>query len=344
MMRLASSPEVLERFAESVKRYGIRAGYEVLAEAGTTSDFPILLSHEVGKVLQAAYKAVPDKWQMFTRQVDVPDFKEQKVIRLSEADDLLPVAEMGEYQDSTLSETSEGYKVAKYGREFGVSWEAIVNDDLNAITRQPERFGRAAARLINSMVFGILQNGHTSAVTMSDGKPLFHADHNNLISDALSETGFENALTKLRRQTDDKGKPIDISGRLYLIVPPELEFTARKIVESAASTLANGNAGIINPARGAAEIIVSPWLTDPNDWYLVADPADVDGIYVAFLRAVGRQPQLFVQESGWRFVNGGTPDITQGVGLTGDFIKYRVRHVVGVKAVDWRFAVKAQVA
>jgi hypothetical protein len=176
---------------------------------------------------------------------------------------------------------------------------------------------------------------------MSDGKALFHDDHNNLITNALDETGLENALVKLRTQTDDRGNPISLRPR-YIMVPPQLEIPAKKLVQSTTAISATAQ-GVFNPFQGIAEVIVCDWLTDTNDWYLLADPADVDGIYVAFLRLVGRTPQLFTQDSGWRFVGGGVPDITQGVGQTSDAIKYRVRHVVGVKAIDWRFAVKAQV-
>lgn len=337
-MKLLSDTITLEHFAEAVTNYGLRRGYEVLAEAGTTSDFPILLSNEMNKVLQGAYKSVPDEWQRFTRQVDVADFKEQKVIKLTEADDLLPLAEMEEYQDSTLAESQEGYKVAKYGREFSVSWETIVNDDLNGITRQPERFGRAAGRLVNKLIYNLLETNPT----MSDSKALFHVDHGNLITDALSETGLQNALIKLRTQKDDRNNPISLRPR-YILVPPHQEVIAKKLVQSTTALSATAQ-GVVNPFQGIAEVIVCDWLTDTNDWYLLADPADVDGIYVAFLRMIGRTPQLFVQESGWRFVGGGVPDITQGVGQTADAIKYRVRHVVGVKAIDWRFAVKAQVS
>lgn len=342
--KLRSAAETLLRFAEAVERRGLRAGYEVLAEAETTSDFPILLSNEIGKVLQQAYRAVPDEWQRVTQQVDVPDFKERKAVRISEAEDLLPIAEMGEYIDSTLSESAEGYRVGKFGREFGVSWETIVNDDLRAIIRQPERFGRAAAALVNALTWSILANGHDETlVPMYDGKALFSADHGNLIDDALSETGMQAALAAIRRQTDDKGRPITFPGRFTLVVPVELQFPARKILESVASTISAGNSGIINPAQGVADLILVPWLTDANDWYLIASPADIDTIYVAFLSIVGRSPQLFIQEPGWRFVGGGVPDVRQGVGQTSDVAKYRVRHVVGVKPIDWRGMVKSQV-
>lgn len=57
--------------------------------------------------------------------------------------------------------------------KFSPSPAAIINDDLNALTDVPAKMGRAAKATIGDLVYAILLDNPK----LSDGKPLFHADH-----------------------------------------------------------------------------------------------------------------------------------------------------------------------
>jgi hypothetical protein len=98
----------------------------------------------------------------------------------------------------------------------------------------------------------------------------------NLRTAALSEASLELAMTQLKQMTDDRGFPIFQQG-MTLIVPQELEFTAEKILGTDRAVGNNGagtNMHQLNDinvmARAGLSIIVSPYLTDANDWFLQA--------------------------------------------------------------------------
>lgn len=324
------------RLMEAIEMQSIKRVYEVLVEAASTSDFPYLLAQTLGKVLQRAYQAVPDQWRSIVNIATLPDFKEKTILRVSEADDLVEImGEPGEYKDSTLEESKETYQLSIYGRTFSVTYKTIINDDMDAIRKQPDRFGKAAARLLNQLVFGIL----SANPNMGDGKALFHADHGNLGNAALAEASLTAAITAMRNQTDDKGNKIVVQPK-YLAVPNELEWTARKLLQSAqVPGTANNDANVLRDV--GLSPIICPWLTDPNDWYLIADPGTIDTIEVGFLRGVGESPQLFLKSPGWTTISGMAVD---PFSMDDEPIKYKVRHIAKAKAVDWRGLYKAAVA
>lgn len=109
-----------------------------------------------------------------------------------------------------------------------------------------------------------------------DGIVLYSASHKNLQDDtfsniksaALAETSLELVMTALKKMTDDRGFPIFQTG-MQLIVPQELEFLAEKILGTDRALSSNNN-DINMMARAGLSIIVSPYLTDPNDWFLQA--------------------------------------------------------------------------
>jgi len=60
---------------------------------------------------------------------------------------------------------------------------------------------------------------------------VFHAEHGNLMTEELSEESLGTARTKMRVQTEPNGNRIGLVPRL-LVIPPELELVARRILSS----------------------------------------------------------------------------------------------------------------
>lgn len=119
----------------------------------------------------------------------------------------------------------------------------------------------------------------------SDGKPMVSVAHTLKVTGGtysnasatglpLTETNLEVARQALRRQTDDRGLPMDIgSGRLILLVPDSLEKTAQIITNSKLrSGMANNDLNIYD---GIMTVISSKWLnsqqTNGSDtaWFLI---------------------------------------------------------------------------
>ncbi len=316
-------------------RGSIRELFIDVVESGAAGDFPYLTANVLNKVLQREYNMVPDQWRPICRVATLPDFKEKQIDRLSEAEDLLEVREGEEYKDSKITEEKESYKVAKYGRLFSVTWELIVNDDLDGIIRQPQKFGRAAARLLNKLVFqGILE----ANPVMGDGKTLFHADHKNLFTGtetAFSSTALETALTNFRKQTELSGQQIAVKAR-YIAYHFAKDFAVKKVLNSGVYVTTSMDATVVNVLRGIVEPLDIDWFTQEDPWYLIANPRDIDTIEMGFLRMIGQRPELFLKASDAVFAGGGGAVSP----MTGDFkfdrITYKVRHVAAAKAIDWR--------
>jgi hypothetical protein len=197
---------------------------------------------------------------------------------LGEAPELLKVNEHGEVTRGGMAEAKQSYTLATYARIFGITRQALVNDDLGAFAEMSQKFGRAAAEFIAKELVAKL----TSNPTMDDGVVLFHATHGNLgTAGVISITTLAEALKLMRLQKGLDGKtPVDVTPK-YLVVPAALEVVARQYVAQINATKASD----VNPFNADLEVVVDPRL-DANSataWYLAADASSIDTIEYSFL-------------------------------------------------------------
>jgi hypothetical protein len=256
----------------------------------TTASFSYLLGTSMNKRLLKDYQAWPAEWQRFTIITPIKDFKQQTRVRLGAFGSLSTVAEDTAYSTISLTDTAATYVPAKRGNIVTVSRETIINDDLMAIKQIPTKLAVAAAYTLAEFVYGFL----SANPNIYDGNPLFTsgAPHNNLGAAALSTSAMQAGVTAMREQTNFAGKRLGLRPS-YLIVPPELEFTAMVVTRSAGVPGSNNND--INPMLGYVTPIVSPQLTNTSQWFFAADPKVIDTIEIGF---VGGQvnPALFIQD------------------------------------------------
>lgn len=285
----------------------------------TTASFSYLLGSSMNKRLLKDYQAWPAEWMKFVSIAPIRDFKQQSRVRMGAFGSLAIVPEDSPYQSFTLGDSAATYVAQKRGNLVPISREAIINDDLHAIKQIPGKLAVAAAYTLAEFVYGFLANNPN----IYDGQPLFTngAPHNNLGSSALSTAAMQQGVTAMREQTNFAGKRIGLRPR-YLIVPPELEWTAMIVTKSAGVPGSPNND--INPMLGYVQPIVSPQLTSATQWFLAADPREIDTIEVGF---VGGQvnPALFIQDQ---------PLL--GLNFTQDTLSFKCRHEYGGATVDWR--------
>ena len=265
---------------------------QIAAKAMTTSDFPLIIADVANKSLRDGYDAAPKTFTPFCRQTTASDFKNINRVQLGDAPDLEKVAENGEFKYGNTAEANESYKVETYGKIIPFSRQLIINDDLDALTNIPRRFGASAAELESNTVWGLI----TANGNLSDGVALFHNTHKNLgTAGALSETTLAEARKKLRKQTTLGGnRPMNLMGE-YLIVPAALEVTALKLL-SAVQANATGD---VNVFGGSMQLIVEPRLDANSEtaWYISASPMRVDTIEYAYLS--GNQGVYIETEQGF---------------------------------------------
>lgn len=289
----------------------------------STGSFSNLMLDAASKTLLAGYEEAEYTWNIWARTAPaVADFKNVNRIRFSEVGNLEMVPELADYPEETMSDSKESYKVEKFGSVFSVSWETIINDDLDAISRIPAMQGNAARRTQNAKVYEVL----TSNPTMGDGVALFgsHTSGANTSGSAAAPgvTTLNTAFTAMRRQKGlNNGVTLNLTPR-FLIVPVEYEATAMELFSSTSYNAANNNEGVRNiygPGGGRTlTIVADSVLTSAVQWYLAADTARIDTVELAYLQG----EESPVLENEWNMKN--------------DSYLYKIRQTFGVKAIDWR--------
>jgi len=321
----------------------------LLREALTTSDFPYLFGDVLDRQVLASYKAVEPTWKQFVRTGKVrriyPQVGGYRFAITGGDQYLAEVPEKGEYLASERNELRDAVYVKKYGRQFDISWEAIINDDLGALQDTPERFGRAAIRTEHRLVTAAYAN---DLGTHAAGN--LYENAVNAANLALNIANLETAYAAMAALTDANGEPI-VNMPKFLVVPPSLELTARQILTSAQKMWSEGAAGtptaypIANViSQVGLVLVVDPYLavinaaTYPKSWYLFADPKDIAAIEVDYLSGHER-PEICMKASDKVTIGGG--DISP---ISGDFatdnVLYRVREVFGANKLvttgGWR--------
>jgi Caudovirus prohead serine protease len=246
----------------------------------TTSDFAGLLADVASKTLRRAYEDAPQTWLPIARRTTLPDFKPVKRLQIGEAPALLEVGEHGEYTFGTIGEGRETFQLATYGRRFAITRKALVNDDTDAFSRVPTLFGRAARNLESDLVWSQI----TDNPVMSDGIPLFAAQHNNLspTADAISVNSIGAGRAAMRMQKGVDGTTLLNITPQYLAVPAAKETIADQFVSTA---LVANTTGQINPFAGRLAVIAEPRLDADSTtaWYLIANPESIDVIECAYV-------------------------------------------------------------
>ena len=285
------------------------------AAINSTSTFPAIMSNLANKSVMVGFNEAETTYQIWAGKGSNRDFKEAARVALSEAGNLELVPEGGQFQQDFLGEASARTKVATYGKLFSLTRQAIINDDLGLFSKIATKYGSAAKRLVNKMVYAQL----TGNVKMQDNVALFDTKHGNVAAtgEALSVKAIAKAITAMRRQKGIQGEAtLNITPK-YLVVPPELEVTAYQIVNSTAA-VDGVNSGVVNPYKGRFIVVADAELTDPDAWYLVADATQHDTIEVTYLNGVE------------------TPRLETRQGFEVDGIEYKVAFDCGVSALDFR--------
>lgn len=320
----------------------------LLQEALTTSDFPLMFGDVLQRQMLANYKAVDPVWKAFTKLSTNNDFKPSYRFAIAGGDDaLVEVSEKGEYLASPRTETKYTLTVKKYGKQFDISWEAIVNDDLGALQDTPQRFAMASIRMEHRRVTNLYADDDG---THAGGELYEKAAgvNTNGSTALLTIANLEAGLEAMAGFVDANGEPI-VNRAKFLVVPPALEMTGRQILTSATKMWVElGGAGGPLPypttnvvAQMGLTLVIDPYLpimdtTNGNTaWYLFADPNDIAVLEAAHLRG-HENPEIVMKASDKVALGGGAPLNPMSGDFATDNVFYRVRQVFGETKLDWR--------
>lgn len=301
------SPFELVNAALGLQRHG----------AQTSSDFAIALQQAGNLTILDAYQTADDEqWRVLSAEKSANDFRPMPLVGLTGTPEFLVVEENGEYTYASFGDLGDSYKLWTAGRIISLSRQLIINDQLGLFGDMAGHLGRGAAlHEANAWWANLLGNP-----TMSDGKALFHADHGNLAGAGgfISATALSAGRAAMRKQKDRDGTTFLNLAPKYLLVGPDSETEAEKLVASITAT----KSADVTPAFIRSLVpVVTPRITDYS-WYLLADPKRAATMQHSYLR-------------GSRGVY-----IDTRVGFEVDGVEYKGRIDFNARAADYRGAYK----
>jgi hypothetical protein len=298
-----------------------------------TTDFSTLLGNVVNKRLIRDYRDLAYPLDRIMVVKSLRDFKQQEAILLGYFGNLPSVAQNAVYTNpAALTNTQETYTAGKYGYIVALTIEDIANDDLGGFVRIVSRLGRSAKRTLAAFV--LVTNVMSNPTMNADSLAVFHASHNNLITDMLSTVGLQNALNLLLNQTEPG------SSQKLAVTTDDLTLWVNPGDLLGAQTITDFNNSPGGEQQGMAQTIrrlgITPVaanvFTGAHSWLLTASPKDVDMVEIGFFNGQ-QEPEFFTQA-----------DPTQGDSFGQDVVmKHKIRHIYGGVPVDYRGMVMSSV-
>jgi len=190
---------------------------------------------------------------------------------------------------------SADYYVAnrRFENTIAIEIDDVEDNQLGQYRSVANSMGQEAALLQDRLIFELFTNGHTTN-TLYDSVAWF-GSHTvglstvaNTGTGALSSANFTTGYETIRGFTvqpddDSTARPLNNGGKYMIVVPPQLEITAREILLNE-----RDDAGATNTLQGLADIMVSSWLTSALKWYL----CNVGASIKPTMRQVRMKPQM----------------------------------------------------
>jgi hypothetical protein len=166
---------------------------------------------------------------------------------------------------------------------FSLTEEAIEDNLYDSLSaRYTKALARSMAYTKQVRAASVLNNGFSASFPGGDGVALFSTQH-PLVSGGvnsnrpttgadLNETSLEAAVIQIAQWTDERGLLIAAKPK-KLIVPPQLQFVATRLLETQlrTGTADNDINAIVNNGSIPEGYTVNNYLTDVNAWFLTTD-------------------------------------------------------------------------
>lgn len=301
-----------------------------------------IVANALNKVVVNMFQAYPRWWEQIVFEEDFATLQTVKWITLGGVGELPTVSEGAAYTELTWDDQSESSSWVKKGGYLGITLETIDKDDTRKVQNAPRALAQAAYLTLSKSVSAIFTANSGVGPTMSDSKALFHTDHGNLGTVALTTANWTALKVAMRKQTElNSGERLGaLTAPKFVLVPSDLENTALTVLAS--ENLPGTGNNDVNPeavgdtheARMAAarrKIIVVDLWTDTNNWAAVADPMLYPSIGIGY--RYGRVPEVT-----------SVADRNSGLMFSNDVMPIKVRWFFAAGPTDWRGMYKQNVA
>jgi hypothetical protein len=314
----------------------------------TSATMANIVAKALNKVIVNQFQEYLCWWEKIVTVQDFSSLQQVKWITLGGVGELPTVAEGASYTELTWDDMAESSNFIKKGGYLGLTLEAIDKDETRKIQAAPRALAQAAWLTLSKAVSAIFTDNAGAGPTLgTDSTALFHTNHANLGTTALSMTQWAAIRTAMRKQTElNSGERLGgLIVPRYLLVPPDLEISALQILASEydySYALSNGTAAPANVLTEGNEysarlslakerVIVFDLWTDTNNYVACADPRLFPSIGLGF--RYGRTPEIFSVASP-----------TAGLMFTNDIMPVKVRYFFAVGPTDYRGLYKCNVA
>lgn len=221
---------------------------------------------------------------------------------------------LDERQIKGFTDTSYTITNKTWEATIAVKRSEIEDDQTGGITTRINDLATRARQHTDELLFSALTTGTTDLGY--DGVSFFNDAHPARTPDASAQdnslggtgtttaafqTDFRSAVAALKKFTDERGKPFWPMIRpsdLMVVVPPDLEYSAKEALNA---TIVSNTSNVLVGAAG--DVLVSPWLTATNDWYLLYTGGPVrplifqDRMGVEFKALEGETESGFLRET-----------------------------------------------
>lgn len=256
-----------------------------------TAAFPAILDNAINKAYVEGHKTVAVTFDQWTKKGSLKDFKTHDNNYLAgPAGEFLEVPEGGELKHDVFGDKKRPTRKLKtYGRQFTLTRQAFINDDIDLITRVPAKYAASARKTINKQVYQILVNNPA----IYDGTALFSSTHGNLVTTGtgITQASMQAMIMALQNQTDEFGEAIVVRPAT-IVVPSGMAFDIYTLFNSPTINT-EGNTQAVNPLYRYAnqiQVVEDPTINvlcggfgNTMPWFLLGAKDDTDFIEVDYL-------------------------------------------------------------
>lgn len=338
------SPHLMREALMPSDEYAIerlsRIAPSIFNEAMGLGDFTNLTTYALDRMMERNYATYPKVYPQFCKvRNNIRDFRQvEKWVHDGGEGVYYAVGELEGFNRSRSKTAKATYGVGKYEKGMQISWEAVINDDMEIFRELPQRLVEGGVRTIEQFALSLVASStgpnsslYGSAIATLDGGTIDNRIK-NAAATANVTLSIQNVLTALgafMNQATYEGRPINLATDKIVIMVGDgvLYNTLMNIINlnqittqlAAMGGKPSGTAGgypdIALQGRNwiSANIqpVYAPELRNvvtsnlATSWWIFAQPATRTTVEVGFLNGY-ESPQLYRKLPNTARVSGGT--------------------------------------
>lgn len=247
--------------------------------AATRGAFAQLLTPGLYSVIYEDLEMHPEEYSaIFNVSPSDRAYEEDQLVAGLGAVPLKPEGETLKFDDP-IQGGSIRYTHLAYGLGFQVTREMWDDDKYGIMSRVSKDYAGSIRQTVEATAAAVLINGFTSQTSI-DGVSLFNTAHpllgggtysNRASTDiSLSTTGLQEIILLFEKMVNERGLIKRMVPEM-LLIPPDLQFKAGEILNSAYKPYSGNNE--VNVFQGRLDPMINHYLTTTTQWFVLSRKA-----------------------------------------------------------------------